>query len=271
MTSPVKNHNKGPIGPLDRDPPWPWTRNDVLQVSEVTRILREMGADIRDRDIEEAIAEGTGPPQHVDGTGPAWLRPRSVRNVSLGEAIDWSQRAFRREDVLTRKQATEFIRSLGYPISDSTLQQNMYGAGPKLRFVRPNNRTARYTEEDCRAWVEECMALDLSPGSFAPKKHKPSTRRRCPSDYKLCGIVRHEKCAKYVRALCNFTHLQDRPSDPKLLSSHKVQLSGVVAALWAGARELSFRKQRLHRLFQWPARRPGEDAKAAYLAAWSRG
>jgi len=81
--------------------------------------------------------------------------------------------------------------------------------------------------------------------------------------------VKHKDCAKYARALCNFTHLQDRPTDPKALSSRNVQASGVVAALWAGAREYSFRKQGapLH-LYQYPAWRPDEDAKASYLAAW---
>jgi hypothetical protein len=223
-----------------------------------------MGADIRDRDIEEAIAEGTGPPHTVN------VDERSVRYVTLADAIDWSQRAFRREGVLTRKQATEFIRGLGYPISDSTLQQNMYGAGPKLRFKRPNHRTAYYTEEDCRAWVEECRALGLSPGSFAPKKYKPRTSRHCPAWHKDCPNVPHKDCAKYARALCNFVHLQDRPTDPKVLANHKVVASGVVAALWAGAGERSFRKYPFQ-LFQWPASRPNEDASEAYLAAWSRG
>jgi hypothetical protein len=199
-SSPVKGHNNGPIGPLDSEPPYPWSRSDVMPVSQAIKILREMGADIRDRDIEEAMAEGTGPSLCVGDVSNFFGGGGVVRSVELGDAISWSQRTFRRDDVLTRKQATEYIRSLGYPISDSTLQQNKYGAGPKLRFVRPNNRTTYYTKEWCREWVEECTALGLSPGSFAPKKYKPSTTRHCPSDHKLCGIVKHEKCAKYARA-----------------------------------------------------------------------
>ena len=88
-------HNKGPIGPLDSEPPWPWTRDDVFDVAETTRMLREMGADIGDRDIEHAVAEGL---QHnIKGY---------VRTIRLGDAIDWSQRYIRKG--LTRKEATEF-------------------------------------------------------------------------------------------------------------------------------------------------------------------
>lgn len=274
MTSPVKNHNKGPIGPLDSEPPEPWSRHDLLPVSVVTGILREMGADIRDRDIEESIAEGTGPPHTVGAAHEFYGGGGVVRSITLADAIAWSQRTFRRDDVLTRKQATEFIRGLGYPISDSTLQQNMYGAGPKLRFTRPNSRTAYYTEEDCRAWVEECRALGLSPGSFAPKKYKPRTTRHCPAWHKDCPNVPHKDCAKYARAQCNFVHLQDRPSDPKALRNRAAQASGMIAAIWAGADiffSLTYSGPRLHLLFQWPARRPDKDASGAYLAAWSSG
>src|SRR5262249_49355409 len=72
-----------------------------------------------------------------------------VRWVLWAEVLDWSRRTYPRTK-LNRKQATEYIRgTLGYPITDSTLQQNMYGAGPKLAFDKVG-RDVEYTEEDCR-------------------------------------------------------------------------------------------------------------------------
>jgi hypothetical protein len=102
--------NKGPIGPFYSEPPWPWSRNEVFDVASATRILRKMGADIGDRDIEQAIAEGTGPDHNIR----SW-----VRTIRLGDAIDWSRRHIRKDNELTRKEATEYIRSLGYQISDT--------------------------------------------------------------------------------------------------------------------------------------------------------
>jgi hypothetical protein len=164
-SSPVRGHNKGPIGPLDSDPPWPYTRDDIVTVADATRILREMGADIRRRDLEQAIAEGTGPLHIVIGS----------RELYLSEAIDWSQRTFRRCKELNRREATTYIRSLGYQISDSTLQLNSYGAGPKLQFGRKGggSRSEWYTTEEwCREWVEECRALGLVPATRR-REYKP--------------------------------------------------------------------------------------------------
>jgi hypothetical protein len=199
--------------------------------------------------------------------------------MRLGDAINWSQRTVRIEGELTREQATEYIRnSLGYPISDSTLQLNQYGAGPKLRFGRKGSGSRSevyYTEEWCRDWVEERRALGLIPASFAPNKHKPTNVWKCcPSDYKLCGIVKHKDCEKYARARCNFTHLHDCPTDPKVLSQRKIRAAGWFEVLWAGPPRPPFGffslsgRSRSMRLFQWPARRPDKDAKASYLAAW---
>ena len=70
MTSPVKNHNKGPIGPLDRDEPCPFDPNlrwyHRLTIADAYRALHSMGVELKDQEIERAIAEGTGP-QHTMG------------------------------------------------------------------------------------------------------------------------------------------------------------------------------------------------------------
>jgi hypothetical protein len=238
--------NKGPIGPLDSEPPF-WSRDDVFDVADVTRILREMGADIGDRDIEQAIADGTGPLHNI----------RGVRTIRLGDAIDWSQRYIRKDNELTRKEATEYIRSLGYQISDTALQQHPN----HLPFVT-RGRDTIYTKEDCREWVEAKKARGLPPGTFAPKYKPPHTQRRCPSTYKLCPTVKHEDCKKYAQAWCNVAHL---PNDPKLLA--------LFEAVWSGSPDAFERLRRLrpkHHLFQYPAERPDKrtNAIASYLAAW---
>ena len=64
-SSPVRNHNKGPIGPLDpsqppaRDPGI--RRYEKVTIAEAIRNLRSMGCTIEDRDVDYAINNGTGP------------------------------------------------------------------------------------------------------------------------------------------------------------------------------------------------------------------
>jgi hypothetical protein len=232
-----------------------------------------MGADIGDRDIEQAIADGTGPDHNIGSL---------VRTIRLGDAIDWSRRYVRKDNELTRKEATEYIRSLGYQISDTTLQQLQ----SRIPFVT-RGRDTIYTKEDCREWVEAKKALGQPPGTYAPKYKPPWTRKRCPSFYKLCPTVKHEDCKKYAQALCNVAHLPDPPIDPgKLLSF--VEAAWRTAAEWIarpvmwpgtdheyrgrsewlrrGQRSYGARGHEPH--FQWPAKRPDKLAKASYLAAW---
>jgi hypothetical protein len=239
------SHNKGPIGPLDPEPPWPWRRDDVFPVAEATQILREMGADIGDRDIEQAIADGSGL-QHI---------VKGVRHIRLGEAIDWSRRYVRKDNELTRKEATEYIRSLGYQISDTALQQRPN----HLPFVT-RGRDTIYTKEDCQEWVKQKIDRGLPPpGAYAPKYKPPHTRRRCPYHYELCPTVKHERCKKHAQAWCNVVHL---PDDPKLLS--------LFEAVWTGSPD-AFESLERRYLFQYPAERPSRRDKlaiATYLAAW---
>jgi hypothetical protein len=266
---PVRGHNKGPIGPLDSEPPWPWRRNDVMTVADATDLLREMGAHIGDRDIEQAIAEGTGPSHNIKSL---------VRTICLGDAIDWSRRHIRKDNELNRKEATEYIRSLGYQISDTALQQSPNG----LPFVN-RGRDTIYTKEDCREWVEKKIARGLPSGTYAPKYKPPWARRRCPCHYEHCPTVKHEDCKKYAQALCNVAHLPDRPIDPdKLLSFFEVKwIKALRSVLWPGTdHEYRGESEWLHRSqerygarghdphIQWPAKRPDKSAIASYLAAW---
>ena len=102
MTSPVKNHNKGPIGPLDRDEPCPLDPNlrwyHRLTIADAYRALHSMGVELKDQEIGRAIAEGTGPRHTVVGQ----------RIVDWGEILNWASRTFPKEK-LTRKEAVEYI------------------------------------------------------------------------------------------------------------------------------------------------------------------
>jgi hypothetical protein len=239
-------------------------------------MLRKMGADIGDRDIEQAIADGTGPDHNIRG----W-----VRTIRLGDAIDWSRRHVRKDNELNRREATEYIRSLGYQISDTTLQQLQ----SRIPFVT-RGRDTIYTKEDCREWVEAKRARGLPPGTYAPKYKPPWARKRCPLGYELCPTVKHEQCKKYAQALCNVAHLPDPPINPgKLLSFFEVNWIKALSwidrpVMWPGTdHEYRGSSEKLLRgrirhgarghepQFQWPAERPDKSAIASYLAAWEGG
>ena len=66
MTSgPAKNHNKGPIGPLDPDQPPPAVpilkRHHRLRAKEAVEALRSMGVEITEKDFEYYHSIGEGP------------------------------------------------------------------------------------------------------------------------------------------------------------------------------------------------------------------
>jgi len=147
MTSPVKNHNKGPIGPLDPDEPPPYDpemrREEFIDVHYAIATLRSMGCDIDKADFDY---------WEVTGTGPLSTATLANKRYEWGSLLNFLKDATRRP-VLTRKEATELIRNLGYPITDTTLQQNRYGAGPKLPFKHGVAGRAYYAEEACRKWV----------------------------------------------------------------------------------------------------------------------
>jgi hypothetical protein len=88
MTSgPAKNHNKGPIGPLDPDQPPPAVpilkRHHRLRAKEAVEALRSMGVEITEKDVlsldwrRSDAHSGTGSKgihlgRHFE---PAWLGP----------------------------------------------------------------------------------------------------------------------------------------------------------------------------------------------------
>jgi hypothetical protein len=197
----MTNHNRGPIGPLDANEPPPLDpglrRDEEVDAANAVLALRSMGVEITERHLDYWRAEGAG---------PAYREATGKKFYAWGDILDW---AGRRLPVgkLNRKEATEYIRSLGYPIGTTVLSQLLYAKGP--RFVR-RGRDCYYAPEDLDEWVKERKAR--APHHSTIPKYKPRyAQRRCPDHYEDCPNVRHEKCAKYARALCHFTHLPDRP------------------------------------------------------------
>jgi hypothetical protein len=114
--------------------------------------------------------------------------------------------------LLTRKQATEFIRSLGYQITDSKLQQ-MCGRGQRFDDDLGDN-----IGHPGLPFV--ILGRNATPGWI---------KKRCPDDYALCGTVKaanpkpdlplptfgnlppcnHEKCKKRPGTFCHFAHMPD--------------------------------------------------------------
>jgi hypothetical protein len=203
-SSPVRNHNKGPIGPLDPDEPPPWgrfRRDDVVDPASAVKALRSMGVEIQKEDFDYWAATGTGPPYRA---------VVSSKTYRWGELLD-SLAHMPRSPVLSRKRAVEYLRSLGWEGTEDTLRQLASGgAGPP--YIRLG-RQAFYKPEELEEWYEDRKARKVPPPSFYAPKYKPRyAQRRCPADHELCGTVKHMDCQKYARALCNFTHLPDRPT-----------------------------------------------------------
>ena len=205
MTS---GHNKGPIGPLDPNEPPPLEpeirREDEIGADYAVMLLRSMGVEVSVKDLEYWHASNEGPMYRQMYEPPKLYR--------WGDVQDWAART-PPVPKLNRKQAEEYTRSLGDHVTPHTLPQLMYLAqGPRLPFER-RGRGVYYAPEDCEKRVEEIKAWGPRH-STAPKFNKPrNARRHCPQNYKDCPNVPHEKCAKYARALCNFTHLPDRRGD----------------------------------------------------------
>jgi hypothetical protein len=222
--SPVTNHNRGPIGPLDPNEPPPWDPemrpDDILNGREVVKALRSMDVPITERDLES---------YHQFGEGPVHITAPGQRRYKWGDIVNWAARTF--PPPLNRKQATEYIRTLGYPIGYTVLSQVRYARAGGPPFIK-RGRDTFYDPEALREWVEERKAAGRRHA--APPKYLPLyATRRCPQgvdlglretvevlialnhmpepEHKGCPFVKHERCAKYARALCNLIHL---PLDP---------------------------------------------------------
>jgi hypothetical protein len=210
MTSPVKGHNKGPIGPLDPDEPPPLDPgirpHEKVTIAQATRLLRSMrGVEIGDRDVEYAIENGTGPSHFV---------VIEKREVEWGEFLRWASSAFPREVELTRKEAVEYLNSIGCPMSKVTLQQ-LGQRGPPYRTVE--GRNSYYRKEDLDEWWAKAKAT-WPTQSFTPKYRPLNSKSRCPEDHRVeghCPNIKHPDCSKYSRALCNVMHLPVRPGSQR--------------------------------------------------------
>jgi hypothetical protein len=200
----VKGHNKGPIGPLDPDQPPPYDpeirREEFWDVHYIVTALRSMGCDISVVDFNYWASTGTG---------PAYTRGENNRRYQWGTVLEFLKTAERRPE-LTRPEAAKHLRSLGYDVTVDMLRQMASGAGNGPPHQR-RGKWAYYVIEELEKWARERKA---PPKSFyAPRCYKPRDAvKRCPADYKLCGTVKHKKCEKYARALCNFSHLRERPT-----------------------------------------------------------
>jgi hypothetical protein len=236
MTSPVKNHNKGPIGPLDPNEPPPsdpyLRRHHILKAKEAVEALRSMGSPITERDFEY---------YHSSGEGPMHTVAPGQRHYEWGHVLDWAAHTFP-VPLLKRKQATKYIcEELGYPIGPTVLSQLIYTEEKGPPFVH-RGRDTFYAREDLEKWVEKRKAAEPRH-SNAPKYLPLYAKRQCPQGYdpkvlevisphvllaawggreppkhKGCPWVKHEKCAKYPRALCNLIHL---PLDPALFADYE--------------------------------------------------
>jgi hypothetical protein len=256
----VKNHNRGPIGPLDPNEPPPKTRReDRLRARELVKVLQSMGVEITERDLEYYHASGEGPP-HTMAPGQ--------RTYTLGEALDWTGHTFPVPE-LNRKEATKYIcEELGYYIGPTVLSQLAYSKSGGPPFVI-RGRDAYYTKEGCKKWVEADRARGARR-TPAPRYLPVDATRRCPEGYlksfekgvnprallratnfrgppeehKRCPFVKHKRCAKYPRALCNLIHL---PLDPALYPEYEAR--GIIQLLIT--------------------RRPDAHQIEAYIAAFS--
>jgi hypothetical protein len=265
MTDPVKGHNKGPIGPLDPDQPPPAVpilkRHHRLRAQEAVEALRSMGSPITERDLEYYHSIGEGPP-HAMAPGQ--------REYTWGHVLDWTAHTF--PAPMNRKQATKYIcEELGHPIGPTVLSQLIYTPGRGPRYIN-QGRDTYYTKEALEEWVKEDRARGPRH-STAPKYLPLYAKRRCPRGYehlladesipvklllaawggkppppehKECPWVKHEKCAKYPRALCNLIHL---PLDPALFADYE--------------------KRGIIRLLR--TKRPDDLDIKAYLRDWTEG
>ena len=209
-SSPVRNHNRGPIGPLDPDEPPPLDPGirprEEVTIAQAARLLRSMGAKIGDRDIEYAIENGTGPMHTV-------VLARE-RKVVWRDILEWSKSAFPREDELTRKEAIEYLHSIGCPMSNVTLQQ-LGHRGPHYRVIE--GRNSYYRKVDLDEWWAKRKAT-WPTQSFAPKYRPLNSTSKCPDDHRAeghCPNIKHPDCSKYSRALCNVMHLPVRPGSQR--------------------------------------------------------
>lgn len=261
---PSKNHNRGPIGPLDPDVPPPHDpslrRHHTLEAKEAVEALQSMGVQINERDLEY---------YHSIGEGPWHTAAPGQRSYTWGDVLDWAARTL--PAPLNRKQATKYIcEELGYPIGPTVLSQLIYTKAKGPRYVQ-RGRDTYYTREACEKWVEEMKAA--GPRRSTKPKYLPLyAKRRCPAgfdptealkyisastllavwggkspppEHKGCPFIKHENCAKFPRALCNLVHL---PPDPDLYAAYEKR--GII-------RLLSYR-------------RPDAMQIQAYLAAWGQ-
>jgi hypothetical protein len=135
------------------------------------------------------------------------------RMVEWGEFLRWASRTFPREE-LTRKQAVEYLHSIGCPMSNVTLQQ-LGHRGPPYRVIE--GRNSYYRKEDLDEWWKERKAT-WPTQSFAPKYRPLNSTSRCPDDHRAeghCPNIKHPDCSKYARALCNVMHLPVRPGSQR--------------------------------------------------------
>ena len=129
-SSPVKNRNRGPIGPLDPNEPPPYDpkmrRDEIVDAHYAVLLLRSMGVEISEKDLEY---------RNASGEGPSYIEAPGQKFYFWGDILDWTGRT-PPIPLLNRKQATEYICSLGYPIGPTVLSQ-LFAKGPPVRASWP--------------------------------------------------------------------------------------------------------------------------------------
>jgi hypothetical protein len=221
-----------------------------------------MGVEITERSVDY---------YHSIGEGPVHTAAPGQRDYTWGDGLNWAAHT-PPVPVLNRKQATKYIcEELGYPIGPTVLSQLIYTEGRGPRYIKLG-RDTYYTTEALEEWVEQRKAAGPRH-STAPKYLPLYAKRRCPRGYehlladeripvklllaawggkppppehKGCPWVKHEKCAKYPRALCNLIHL---PLDPALFAAYEKR--GIMDPL--------------------RTKRPDALAIKAYLRDWTEG
>jgi hypothetical protein len=186
--------NRGPIGPLDPSEPFrdllgnALRPDDVLSRDELVHILQLRGIPIQRSDLDDLARTGAGP-LFVEGQGDL--------NYRVGDVLNW----FKTEPELptiNRRQATEYIRSLGYEIKDDELHElAKHQRGPRYeRF----GREVRYRPEDLDQWVADRKA-GKTPKFFHARQRRLGASQRVDEMEKVTLNLRAGDFQK-LKVLC---------------------------------------------------------------------
>jgi hypothetical protein len=210
LTQLPKGHNRGPIGPLDPNEPvrdlhgTKLRPDDVLDRDEAIHILQSMGVPIQRSDLDYFAMTGEGGPLSFEGQGDLSYR--------WGDLLNW----FKTEPELptiNRRQATEYIRGLGYQIEDDGLQAlAKHQRGPAYQRF---GKEVRYRREDLDKWVADKKAGKTPKFFHARPKRLGSSQRveevekvtlnlRAGDFQKLKDLCGRHGASKVIRELVSY-------------------------------------------------------------------